>query len=147
MRRSREHIEAPPGLSCTVFRPLSYSNRQLASVREGHKKNRDSVLMLLLNPYIKQSSKVLVFTLPLIIICCFIFLKILSYQRYESLVGEDHLVENLEVCIYFLAFAGALFAGFRLFRTRLNLLGLLYLVLAFALFFIAMEEISWGQRI
>jgi hypothetical protein len=127
--------------------PLSYSNLQLASVREGHKKNRANVLMLLLNPYVRQSSKVVVFTLPLIIICCFILLKILSYQRYENLVGEDYLVENLQSCVYFLAFAVALFAGFRFFRTRQNPIGLLYLVLAFGLFFIAMEEISWGQRI
>jgi len=91
--------------------------------------------------------KVVVFTLPLIIICCFILLKILSSERYWNLVEEDHLVENLQSCVFFLGFVVTLFVAYRFFSTRQNFLGLLYLVLAFALFFVVMEEISWGQRI
>src|SRR5215217_948627 len=111
-------------------------------------KSRNSASTLLVNTHKKQQLlKVGAFTLPLFIISCFMLLKILSYQRYENLNDEDHLVENLEFCLYFLAFFVALFVAVRFFRARRSLLGLLYLILAFGLFFIAMEEISWGQRI
>jgi hypothetical protein len=110
-------------------------------------KSRNSAPTLLVNTHVKQLFKVGAFTLPLIIISCFMLLKILSYQRYLNLIDEDHLIENLEFGFYFVAFAVALFVGVRFFRARRSLLGLLYLILAFGLFFIAMEEISWGQRI
>src|SRR5215216_4565919 len=110
-------------------------------------KSRYSASMLLVNTHKKQLLKVVAFSLPLVIISSFMLLKILSYQLYGNLVDEDHLIENLEFCFYFLAFVVALFVGVRFFRARRSLLGLLYFILAFALFFIAMEEISWGQRI
>jgi hypothetical protein len=88
-----------------------------------------------------------IFVFPLIFIPWVICLSILAYPIYEWLIPEDHPIENLEFLFFFLSFAVALFMGVRFFKTRNNLLGLLYLIFAFGLFLIAMEEISWGQRI
>ncbi len=89
-----------------------------------------------------------IFIFPLIFISWAICLSNIAYPVYERLIiMEDEPIENLQFLFYFLSLAVALFIGVRFFKTRNNLLGLLYLVFAFALFFLAMEEISWGQRI
>ena len=88
-----------------------------------------------------------IFIFPLIFIVWVICLSNLAYPVYEWLIMEDEPIENLQFLFYFLSFAVAFFIGVRFFKTRNNLLGLLYLVFAFALFSLAMEEISWGQRI
>ena len=72
---------------------------------------------------------------------------ILHYVHTKMLFSEDHIGENLQVLFYFLSFAAALFIGIRFVKARNNLFGSLYLVLAFTFFVVAMEEISWGQRI
>jgi hypothetical protein len=95
----------------------------------------------------KQLSRIVVFILPLILIIGLIPLWISHHRLYMRLFREDHFFENLQVLLYLLSFLAALFIGIRFFRARNNLFGLLYLVLAFASFVIAMEEISWGQRI
>ncbi len=105
-----------------------------------------SVLSLILHLR-KQSSKIAVFIFPLIVIICLVPLWLLHYDLYERLFDEDHIFENLQVLFYFLSFSAALFIGIRFFKVGNDLFSFLYLVLAFALFVIAMEELSWGQRI
>ena len=91
--------------------------------------------------------KTAVFMLPLIFIICLIPMYILHYVYTKRLFSEDRLFENLQVLFYFLSSSAALFIGIRFVKARNNLFGSLYLVLALALFVVAMEEISWGQRI
>jgi hypothetical protein len=95
----------------------------------------------------KQLSRIVVFILPLIAIICLIPLWISHYNVYLSLFAEDHFFENLQALFYLLSFLAALFIGIRFFSRKEQFLGFLYLLLAFALFVILMEEISWGQRI
>ena len=104
--------------------------------------------MLPLTPHIdKQTFSIGVFVFPLILTFCFWLLKMYDGEYYYWLNDEDNLVENLEFLFYFIAFPVALYIGIRFFKTRNNLLGFFYSALALALFFVAMEEISWGQRI
>ena len=71
----------------------------------------------------------------------------LALSDYESFVTEDTIVEYGQSLSYFLAFILALLIAVGCCRAKRTLHGVLYLVLALGLFFIAGEEISWGQRI
>jgi hypothetical protein len=79
---------------------------------------------------------------PLAFVLAFLLLKILQPAAYEAMVQEGALVENLQFTLYAIAAAAALRAsrqggsdGRRLFLAGC--------VLAL----VAMEEISWGQRL
>src|SRR5512139_3490290 len=102
------------------------------------------------------TKKTLTF-LPLIALLCFAFVKFVlsgfiskwlpSVDLYRWLVQEDGIVENLE----FVADAVAVFLAFSLsrhfFKSNRKVYGYLYLLLCLGLFYVAGEEISWGQRI
>lgn len=63
---------------------------------------------------------------------------------------EDGIMENLSAALYLAAVLFSVLAAFRVRGSALpawRLPFLIYLVLAAGLFFIGMEEISWGQRI
>jgi hypothetical protein len=66
---------------------------------------------------------------------------------FVELTREDGPIENLEALILL---AGCILSGvisWRLFRQNDKTWAVLYAVLTLALFFVAGEEISWGQRI
>lgn len=65
---------------------------------------------------------------------------------YWVLAAEDRVVEGLTFLCYLAAGVVALRVGLRLRRLRVVLEAVLYVLLALAFFFIAGEEISWGQR-
>jgi hypothetical protein len=98
-------------------------------------------------PIRKQLSKTAIFILPFTLIICLILLWILRYSLYEWLTAEDHLVENLQYMFYLLSSVATLLIVIRFFKIRNISFGAFYLGLAFASFVIAIEEISWGQRI
>jgi len=73
--------------------------------------------------------------------------KVFSPDIYQYFIKEDSLSEYAQSIIYLLSSVFALSIAYRSLKSRLNLLGVLYGILALGLFFISMEEISWGQRI
>jgi len=91
-------------------------------------------------------AKRIIYFLPLFIFLFFVFLKTFYPSFYDYSVQEDKVVENLQFLIFFITsiifFAKAL-------RTRKanKLFAIFCFFASVCLFFIAMEEISWGQRI
>jgi hypothetical protein len=60
---------------------------------------------------------------------------------------EDCFLENLAALFYFVAFIVSLSISITFYKRNSTVISLMYLLLSLGLFFIAMEEISWGQRI
>lgn len=89
----------------------------------------------------------IVFFFPLFLVFLFAVFKIKDAYRYHLLIAEDGIVERLQFLFF-------LFAGIFSFLTALNFFkkkdfwqGAVFLALSLGFFFIAGEEISWGQRI
>jgi hypothetical protein len=88
-----------------------------------------------------------VFAFPVIVFAAFAGLKLVATDVYESLVSEDSSLEYLQFALYFLAAIAAALTAHASLRKHLNLLSSLYAGLALVLLIVALEEISWGQRI
>lgn len=71
----------------------------------------------------------------------------LSPQSFRWITAEDSILEWLQVAGYLAGSVGALLVFRELRRRQLRMTPSLYLLLAFGLFFIAGEEVAWGQRI
>jgi hypothetical protein len=69
------------------------------------------------------------------------------FDLFVWLTNEDSVIEWLQFLM--LVVSAVLFAllAMRLFRTQVRVVGLLAALVAFSLFFVAGEEIAWGQRI
>lgn len=95
-----------------------------------------------------RDKQQLQYNFPLIIIILAIVVKIIFTRFYSLYIsGEDGFVEYFQFLFYLLSCLLSLFLVLvNLKRNKLNI-ATCYLLLATALFFISMEEISWGQRI
>ena len=91
--------------------------------------------------------KLLLLVLWLVLLVAIFGSKVLSPNIYQYFIKEDSLSEYAQSVFYLLGSVFALLTVSRCLRNRLYLHGTLYGILALGLFFIAMEEISWGQRI
>lgn len=99
-------------------------------------------------PAADMAGKLTVFAIPLVLIIGLVALKLASWRLYWRVAAvEDGPVEYLTGAVYLGACFVALLASKEFFQTERSLLGALYAVLAAGCFFVAMEEISWGQRI
>ena len=101
---------------------------------------RRSALVIALIPVVLIGALVLIAALSLVMTTQF-------RPIFRFLTAEDSVLEWLQfLCIFG---ASAIFAnlGWRFMREGQAALGLLYLLAALAAFFVAGEEISWGQRI
>lgn len=87
------------------------------------------------------------FLLPLVLLVAMLLLKLEAPLHYKSLVREDGLVENLQFLLFFVAGIVAILAGRRLGEAGLKLHCWLYWLLGIGLLVVAMDEISWGQRL
>ncbi len=87
------------------------------------------------------------FLLPLLILGYFIFYKITDRYNYYIFVSEDSPIEYAQFFFFLLAGFLALITCVNLFKKRSSFFALYYLFFSLALFFVAFEEISWGQRI
>lgn len=94
----------------------------------------------------KLTAKKIIFFFPIVLISFFVFLKIAFNEIYISIIQEDNFVENAEVFLYFISSIFAISISFSFFKVKLNIYGIGYLTLFFALVFVCGEEISWGQR-
>jgi hypothetical protein len=104
-----------------------------------------------------EQLKKAVSILPLFLILAFVLLKFAapglvsrylpSFDLYRWLVREDGPIENCEFVAAAVSFFLAVSISIHLFRTDRKVYAVLYALLGLALFYVAGEEISWGQRI
>lgn len=96
----------------------------------------------------KKYLKIFVFIFPILFIICTILLKSYNSGWYNRLmVKEDSFFEWLTFFFYFLAFFISVSISITYYKIKYFLPFYLYMFLSIALLFVAMEEISWGQRI
>jgi hypothetical protein len=88
-----------------------------------------------------------VFVFPFLFLVFCLALKRLPGPVYFLLIQEDHLYENLQFAFYALACFWSFRIARRFYGSRRAFHAAMYFILAASLFFIAGEEISWGQRI
>lgn len=67
--------------------------------------------------------------------------------RFHIICAEDGIVEYMQFAAYFLAAVSAGYIVFRFYKRKDIYNTIAFGVLSLFLFFVAMEEISWGQRI
>ena len=90
----------------------------------------------------------MVFLFPLIFIIFFTLLKWKHPSMYRILaLKEDGIVENLTSIFYFISCFISFSIALKYSTNSQKLYSVPYFALACCFFFIAMEEISWGQRI
>jgi hypothetical protein len=77
----------------------------------------------------------------------FLLVKVFVNPTYVWLLREDNVLEWSQFIAYFISSLLAMWIAIEFARVRKRQLSLSYLVVFFGLFFIAIEEISWGQRI
>lgn len=88
-----------------------------------------------------------IFVLPFVLMARLVFEKITNPWNFWAFVQEDAPVEWLTAGIYIIAVPIAVILAYRLRKQGAGLHALLVAGLAFAMFFVGMEEFSWGQRI
>lgn len=84
---------------------------------------------------------------PLAFVMGMVVAKLLTPALYRYAIREDNVVEYATCFAYLLACTFAVALALDLHRQREQVYALLYFLLSAGLFLIAMEEISWGQRI
>ena len=96
----------------------------------------------------KNIMKSMAFLFPVVFVVCVVLIKKITPWWYDRLlVHEDSIGEWLTFIFYFLAFIVSLIIAIRYYKSNQTLYSIMYIILTLGLFFIAMEEISWGQRI
>jgi hypothetical protein len=97
---------------------------------------------------LKKQLKLILFLFPVVFVIYTITVKRYNPAYYKLLMWrEDSIIEWLSFLFYFLAFIGSFSISITYYRNNAALFFLMYMLLSIGLFFIAMEEISWGQRI
>ena len=96
----------------------------------------------------KKLLKLMIFLFPVVFVVCVVLLKkIAPWWYYRLMVHEDSFGEWLTFILYFIAFLISFSISITYYKSKHTLYGLMYMFLTLGLFFIAGEEISWGQRI
>jgi len=93
------------------------------------------------------SRKITTTVAPLIFIACLAAILRNRPDIYGSLVKEDGVIEYATCCAYLVAAFAAFLASRRSISAGVTSYGLTLLAFAGLLFVVAMEEISWGQRL
>ena len=92
--------------------------------------------------------KIGIFLFPLIFVFWATLLKWkYPYWYWRLLVQEDSLAENLTALLYLFSCFFSFIISVFFYKEKFKLSSIPYLILAIFFFFIAMEEISWGQRL
>ena len=89
----------------------------------------------------------ILFVLPFFLFAFFLWLKFTNVEIYHRIIQEDHVLEYQQFFFYFLAGLICIPLARNLLRSGFRLHGVLYSGLAILLFFVALSEISFGQRI
>ncbi|MCK5850201.1 MAG: hypothetical protein KAH23_04740 [Kiritimatiellae bacterium] len=85
--------------------------------------------------------------LPILLAAIFYHLYKTNIKTFINICNEDNLVENLQFAFFFVAALGGILLSIRFWRAKDMGNALPYTLFALLCLFIAMEEISWGQRI
>ena len=95
----------------------------------------------------KVKIRKVVFFFPIIIFIILLTLKLFWDNVYIEITKEDSLLEDIQFITYFSAAIIAITVGIKK-TSQIALINSIILVfLGVSLFFISMEEISWGQRL
>jgi hypothetical protein len=128
-------------------------NTNTSSFLDGIKKNirinHSTLIAESCGQFYKKNSylKFLFFISPLILFLFFLGIKIVFPSTYTSLIQEDGAIEYLQAFLYCLSSIFAFLVSSICLKNKFFFIGILYVVLAFGLLFVTLEEISWGQRI
>lgn len=97
--------------------------------------------------WLKRNTEILVFLTPIAFLFIGTIIWLWPNDFLISLNKEDHLIENTQFIFLLLAclFSGA--TSRQLFKSKNKVWAILYALATLAIFIIAGEEISWGQRI
>lgn len=88
-----------------------------------------------------------IFLAPVALFALFLGIKIQAPGLYVWLIREDGWLENLQFILFLAAGVMAVATGRRLRRNRLAPHWFLFILLGAGLLVVAMDEISWGQRL
>lgn len=92
-------------------------------------------------------TKLIVFLLPAAIFVMFLVIKVWFPYAYDTMVQEDAIIEYIQFGLYLAAAIASFLIATKFFGSGLLSHGILYSLLCLTLTFVAIEEISWGQRI
>lgn len=95
----------------------------------------------------KDRIRLSVFLLPIMLALVFLSIKMWFPEVYNLIVQEDTAIEWFQAFFFSLGSVFSFLISYHFFKSKLTIHGALYGILAFALLFITLEEISWGQRI
>lgn len=113
-------------------------------------KNSDG-LGVYFNSFIKKNKRIVklgIFLFPFILVIMMTMLKWKFPFWYRKLVWkEDSIVEYLTAIFYFFSCLISYSISVYFYKNKFKLYSLPYFILTVCFFFIAMEEISWGQRL
>lgn len=94
----------------------------------------------------KKLWKPVFFLYPFAMFGCILLVRLLPFDRFFHIAKEDTLFEMIQLCILLIGMAIAAWFT-RFFAKTKSRTSLLFLALSLGMFFVAGEEISWGQRI
>ena len=102
-----------------------------------------------LNPdRVRNLLKLIIFLFPIVFVICTVLIKSNAPHYYKvNFWKEDSIIEWLTFIFYFIAFIVSCSISISFYRSNLGLFCFMYILLSIGLFFVAMEEISWAQRI
>ena len=101
-----------------------------------------------LDQILKQRLKLMLFLFPIVFVIFTVWLKSVYPLMYHELMWkEDSILEWLQFIFYFSAFIVSFSISITYYKSNSIVFCVMYMLLSIGLFFIAMEEISWGQRI
>lgn len=89
--------------------------------------------------------KIITFLFPLLFIGYMLFLRKHDFYVYDRIGAEDNLLEWGQFALYFLSGILAVLLAYNYRKNKALLF--IYILLTLALLFIAIEEISWGERV
>ena len=89
---------------------------------------------------------ILIIILPILIVLGMYLLSIENYALYKRIGSEDNLIEWLQVLAYTSSSVLTFLLSLR-FREFSKIMFIIFLFLSIGFFFVAGEEISWGQRL
>lgn len=95
--------------------------------------------------YIKY-WKLLLFLFPLLIVTLFVFIYLRSNQFYRWMIAEDSLIEWVQFVILLMTSFLSLKVSLS-WKNKNRLIAIAFITFSILLFFVAGEEISWGQRL
>lgn len=91
--------------------------------------------------------KAIAFVLPLFIISGFLYLRYFKYEFYDFLISEDSIFEYFQAIAYFSTGVIYMLIAFKCTGETVRLQRILFITAGLGALIIAMEEISWGQRL